>query len=265
MTAAPVVTVIQARTGSSRLPAKVLLPLGGATVLERMLERVIRARRAGVVMVATTTARRDDQIEAAAHRAGVPCFRGHPEDLLDRHFQVARRLGAAHVVKIPSDCPLIDPAVIDAVIGVYLDELGAYDYVSNLHPPTYPDGNDVEIMSFDALAVAWRGAGESYEREHTTPFLWGHPESFRVKNVRWETGKDLSLSHRIVLDYAEDYEVIRRIFDALYPDDPLFSLDAIVSYLEANPDVRGLNSRHRGVSWHSRQTTLSHLTPQVSL
>jgi len=245
VTAAPIVTVIQARTGSSRLPGKVLLPLGGATVLERMLERVTRARRTGVVIVATTTARQDNQIEAAAHRAGVPCFRGHPEDLLDRHFQVARRLGAAHVVKIPSDCPLIDPAIIDRVIGAYMDDLGTYDYVSNLHPPTYPDGNDVEIMSFDALAIAWRAAGQSSEREHTTPFLWNRPGAFRVKNVCWESGKDLSQTHRVVLDYAEDYDVIRNVFDALYPDNPLFSLDEIVAYLDANPHIRGLNDRHR--------------------
>src|SRR5262245_53556832 len=159
MSLLPVVTVVQARTASTRLPGKVLLPLGGATVLQRMLERVARARRCGVVIVATTTDPEDDEIEAVCGHAGVGCYRGHPTDLLDRHYQVARALDAAAVVKIPSDCPLIDPAVIDRVIGAFLDAPGCWDYASNLHPPTYPDGNDVEICSAAALTAAWTEAG----------------------------------------------------------------------------------------------------------
>ena len=248
MTAASVVTVVQARCGSSRLPRKVLLPLGGATVLERMLERVTRAERCGTLVVATTTAPSDDDVEALCRRAGVHCYRGHPEDLLDRHYQVARALGACHVVKIPSDCPLIDPAVIDAVIGMYLEARGRWDYVSNLHPTTYPDGNDVEICSMAALEHAWRVATRPYEREHTTPFLWEHPELFRIGNLAWETGLDLSRSHRVVLDYSEDYEVIRRVFDALSPIQ--FGVADVVRYLDAHPELATLNARHRGVTWY---------------
>lgn len=250
MTAAGVVTVVQARCGSSRLPGKVLLPLGGATVLERMLERVARARRCGTLVVATTTAPVDAAIEAIAGAAGVLCYRGHPEDLLDRHYQVARALGAAHVVKIPSDCPLIDPAVIDRVIGAYLDRADRCDYLSNLHPPTYPDGNDVEICSFAALDVAWHRATRPFEREHTTPYLWERPETFRIGNVRWEAGRDLSQSHRVVLDYPEDYDVIRRVYDGLSASDPWFGVDDVVRYLDGHPAVAALNARHRGVNWY---------------
>jgi spore coat polysaccharide biosynthesis protein SpsF len=248
--AASIATVVQARCSSSRLPRKVLLPLGEGTVLEAMLERVARARRCGTLVVATTTSPPDDEIEALCGRAAVPCYRGDPEDLLDRHYQVARALGAAHVVKIPSDCPLIDPAVIDRVLGVYLEAPGRWDYVSNLHPASYPDGNDVEVCSFPALESAWRAASRPFEREHTTPFLWESPERFRIGNVTWEAGRDLSRSHRVVLDYVEDYEVIRRVFDALSLTNPRFGVRDVVRYLDAHPEVAGLNARHRGVNWY---------------
>ena len=245
-----VVTIVQARRGSTRLPGKVLLPLGGATVLEVMLERVRRSRLAGTVLVATTTAGEDDAIHDLAGRMGVMCFRGHPTDLLDRHYQPARALGARHVVKIPSDCPLIDPDIIDRVLGACLGAGDAWDYVSNLHPPTHPDGNDVEVCRFEALEVAWREATRPLDREHTTPFLWDNPDRFRIGNVRWETGSDLSASHRVVLDYAEDYEVIRRVYDALAPVRPGFGVQDVAAFLDAHPDVAALNARHRGVHWY---------------
>ena len=245
-----VVTVVQARSGSTRLPGKVLLPLGGATVLECMLERVARARLHGTLVVATTTAPEDDPIAALCLIRDVGCYRGHATDLLDRHYQAARAMHAAHVVKVPSDCVLIDPAVIDRVIGAYLDSAGRYDYVSNLHPPSYPDGNDVEVCSFAALETAWRHAKRPLDREHTTPFLWDTPGAFHLGNVAWETGRDLSLTHRVVLDYLEDYRLIERVYDALCPAGPGFGVADVVRWLDAHPEVQSLNARYRGVNWY---------------
>jgi spore coat polysaccharide biosynthesis protein SpsF len=245
-----VVTVIQARMGSTRLPGKVLLPLGSSTVLEQMLARLAHAQCAGTLLVATTTDPEDDDIELVCRRAGVRHYRGSPLDLLDRHYRVARALQAGVVVKIPSDCPLIDPEVVDRVIRAFLNHDGACDYASNLHPPTYPDGNDVEVMSVAALEAAWERATRDFEREHTTPFLWDHPELFRLRNVTHETGADLSWTHRVVLDYVEDYEVIRTLFDALHPSDPLFRVADVVQYLDTHPAVAALNASRRGVNWY---------------
>jgi len=245
-----VVTVVQARTGSTRLPGKVLLSLGDATVLECMLERVARARLIGTLVVATTTAPEDDPIATLCLVRDVACYRGHATDLLDRHLQAARAFGAQHVVKIPSDCVLIDPVVIDRVLGAYLDRADRYDYVSNLHPPTYPDGNDVEVCSFAALEAAWRLAKRPLDREHTTPFLWDTPGAFRLGNVSWETGQDLSMTHRAVLDYPEDYKLIRVLYEALHPANPAFGVADIVRYLDEHADVRELNARYRGVNWY---------------
>ncbi|MDX2193988.1 MAG: glycosyltransferase family protein [Gemmatimonadales bacterium] len=244
-----VLTVLQARTGSSRLPGKILLPLGERTVLEVMLERVRRSRLAGTVCVATTTDPDDDALVALAERAGAATFRGHPTDLLDRHVQAARAFGADAVVKIPSDCPLIDPAEIDAVLAPFLAAGGALAYASNLHPPTHPDGNDVEVMTTAALEAAWREATDPDDREHTTPYLVRHADRFPQRNVPWARGLDLSASHRIVLDYPEDYALLRAVHAALAPADPAYTLDDIVQFLDTHPEVRALNASRLGIHW----------------
>ncbi|MBV8201295.1 MAG: glycosyltransferase family protein, partial [Acidobacteria bacterium] len=232
-----VLAVVQARTGSTRLPGKVLLPLAGAPLLLRMLERVQAARTPTEVVVATTTDAADQPVRELARQAGVRCVSGHPTDLLDRHYQAALACGLSPapaagagggggdvVVKIPSDCPLIDPAVIDRVIGCHLADPERFDFVSNLHPATYPDGNDVEVMPMAVLAAAWREAARPHEREHTTPFIWDQPGRFRLGNVRWETGRDLSMSHRFTIDYPEDYAFVSAVYDALYTAAPERSL-----------------------------------------
>ncbi len=243
--------VIQARTGSSRLPGKVLMPLAGAPLLERMVERVRTASTPSDLVVATTTESADDAIVDLCRRTGTPFFRGHPTDLLERHHGAASAAGADAVVKIPSDCPLIDPAVIDRVIGTFLAMPDARDFVSNLHPATWPDGNDVEIFTMDALELAHREARRPHEREHTTPFLWDHPERFRVENVVWETGRDLSTTHRFTIDYPEDYSLIGAVYEALWTAArPVFPLAEILSFLETHPEVHRINERYNGVNWY---------------
>jgi spore coat polysaccharide biosynthesis protein SpsF len=242
------VVVVQARTGSSRLPGKVMMPLAGAPLLQRQIERVRAAKVPVETVIATTTDASDDTVAGLARDIGVPCFRGHPTDLLDRHVMAARAHGADVVVKIPSDCPLIDPAAIERVIGAF--DPARHDFVSNLHPGTWPDGNDVEVMSMAALETAWREATKPHEREHTTPFLWDQPDRFRVHNVAWETGRDLSMTHRFTIDYREDYELIAAVYSALWPQDPLFSLQQILDFLDARPDVFALNQRYAGVNWY---------------
>lgn len=246
--------VIQSRTGSSRLPGKILMPVAGAPLLARMVERVRAAFVPGAhlhTVVATTTEPGDDPVAELCAGVGVRCFRGHPTDLLDRHYQAGRELGADVVVKVPSDCPLVDPAVIERVIGFYLDHAGEYDFVSNLHPATYPDGNDVEVMPMAALEAAWREATLPFQREHTTPFLWDQPERFRVGNVAWETGLDYSMSHRWTIDYQADYEFVRAVYDALYrPEQPIFELRDVLALVARRPDIHALNAHLAGVNWY---------------
>ena len=243
--------VVQARTGSSRLPGKVLKPLAGRTLLERLIERLRAARTRFDLVVATTIDPSDDPIVALCNRIDVRTFRGNPTDLLDRHVQAARAAKADVIVKIPSDCPLIAPEVVDRVLSSWVAREGRLDYLSNLHPPSYPDGNDVEVMTVDALETAWREASKPHEREHTTPFLWDQPDRFRTGNVIWETGHDYSMTHRFTIDYPEDYRFIRAVYDALCTvSQPLFSLGEILELLEERPELLAINARHRGVSWY---------------
>jgi spore coat polysaccharide biosynthesis protein SpsF len=245
------VVVVQARMGSTRLPGKVMMPLAGAPLLARMLERLQAASTPSELVVATTGDTADDVIVDLCRASGTRVFRGHPTDLLERHYEAAREAGADVVVKIPSDCPLVDPAIIDRVIGTFLASPSEHDFVSNLHPATWPDGNDVEVMPMELLALAHAEAKRPHEREHTTPFLWDQPHRFRIGNVAWETGRDLSATHRFTIDYPEDYTLIRTIYEALYrPDRPVFSLREILSFLEAHPDILRINERYNGVIWY---------------
>jgi spore coat polysaccharide biosynthesis protein SpsF len=245
-----IVTLIQARSGSTRFPKKILMPLCGKTIIQRMIERVLEAKLAGTIVVITTTDSSDDIIENICNENRINIYRGHPTDLVDRHFKAALEYNADSVVKIPSDCPLIDPGVIDRVLKYYSDNSGTYDYVSNLHPATYPDGNDVEIMSMSSLKIAWENAAKDFEREHTTPYIWENPDKFRIGNVEWETGLDYSMSHRFTIDYMEDYLFIKAVYDELYPSNPEFSLNDILELLEQKPEIKKLNEKYIGVNWY---------------
>jgi spore coat polysaccharide biosynthesis protein SpsF len=243
--------VVQARTGSTRLPGKVLLPLAGAPVLLRMLERVLAASARFELVVATSDRPEDDALAERVHRFGVRVFRGHPLDVLDRHYRAAREARAEVVVKIPSDCPLIDPLAIDAVLGCFRADPARHDFVSNLHPPSWPDGNDVELMTFSALEQAFREAALPHEREHTTPFLWDRPERFRVGNVAWDNGRDLSMSHRFTLDYPDDYAFVAAVYAALWRRErPVFPLTEILALVEDRPELARINARYAGVNWY---------------
>jgi spore coat polysaccharide biosynthesis protein SpsF len=245
-----VVTAIQARTSSSRLPNKVLFPLCGEPLLIRMIERITRASLHGTLVVATSLSPEDDIIEELCVKHGIHCFRGSMNDLLDRHYQLACKYEADALVKIPSDCPLIDPLIIDRVIGHYLRSFPAFDYVSNLHPATYPDGNDVEIMSVEALKNAWSEAGRDLEREHTTPYIWENPSKFNIGNVIWPTDMDLSTSHRFTIDYLEDYQFINEVYNRLYRVNPEFDLNDILLLLEMDPRIQELNKMYAGRYWY---------------
>ncbi|MBU3741502.1 MAG: acylneuraminate cytidylyltransferase [Candidatus Kapabacteria bacterium] len=245
-----VLIICQARMASTRLPGKVLLPLAGKPLLERFMERIGRSKYGANAVVATTTDQRDDVIEVLCQHLGIDVMRGHPTDLLDRHYQTALERNADVVVKIPSDCPLIDPCVIDDVIDAHLRHVTNIDYTSNLHPATFPDGNDVEVMSIHALHRAWQSAAKPFQREHTTPWMWDDNPDIKCQNVTWSTGQDMSMSQRWTIDYSEDYIFIRAIYDALYPTMPSFGMDEILSFLMQHPEVAAINSSLVGVNWY---------------
>jgi len=241
------VIIVQARMSSTRLPGKVLMPLAGKPLLLRMLERVASSVEADKIVVATTVSRIDDRIEELCKKSGFACYRGHPTDLLERHYLAGEAFDADVVVKIPSDCPLIDPAVIDRVILYYKTHFPLFDYVSNLHPASY---NDVELMPLAVLEQAWQEASKDYEREHTTPYIWEQPLRYRIGNVIWDSGRDYSMSHRFTIDYKEDYDFIKRVYDELWSETRPFSLTDVLELLDDKKEIFDINSKYAGVNWY---------------
>ena len=248
MVAKKILIIIQARLSSTRLPQKVLFDLLGKPLLIRMVERVKSSNLASKIVVATTCKSEDDELVGLCKTNNISYFRGSNLDLLDRHYKCAQKEKADVVIKIPSDCPLIDPKVIDRVIIDHLK--GEFDYTSNLHPQSYPDGQDVEVMNFSILEKAWKYAKKSYEREHTTPYIWENKSKFRINNVTWEKGIDLSMKYRIVIDYYEDYKLIKSVFENLYLKNTMFDINEIVSFLDQNTAISKLNENYIGVNWY---------------
>jgi len=235
---------------STRLPNKVMLPLEGKPLLLRMYERVAASRLAGKIVIAVTEDESDEPIVQLCEKNKIEYFRGDTNDVLERHYKCALRYNPDAVVKIPSDCPLIDSNIIDKVIKYYIDNSNHFDFVSNLHPPSYPDGNDVEVMSFEALQDAWKNAKLNLEREHTTPYFWENPDKFSIGNVAWERGRDYSMSHRFTIDYNEDYLFIKTVYEELHHQHSLFTLDDILNLLDRKPEIKKINEKYCGVNWY---------------
>lgn len=212
---------------------------------------MLRSSLLGTLVVATSSDPSDDALADLVADAGIAVFRGSLDDLLDRHLGAAREHDADAVVKIPSDCPLIDPEIIDLVIGTFLES--DVDFASNLHPPTWPDGHDVEIMRMDVLEEAGREADKDFEREHTTPFIWERSDRYRIANVAWDSGRDLSMSHRWTLDYPEDLSFVEAVYGAFGTEEepsPVFGLNDVLDLLEQSPEIPSLNARYAGVNWY---------------
>ncbi|MBT6537431.1 MAG: glycosyltransferase family protein [Rhodospirillaceae bacterium] len=234
-----IVAIVQARMSSSRLPGKVLAPVVGQPMLLRQLERLGRARTVDEIVVATSTEPDDDVIADVCDKSNIACFRGSLHDVLGRYVQAATASEADIVLRLTADCPLTDPVVVDGLIRHMRD--GAYDYASNTLERTWPHGLDVEAMTFDALLTAGHEADDPHEREHVTPFLYGHPDRFKLGSY---TGAVDQSALRLTVDYSEDLDVVTQIYDALYPINAAFTTEDVVIYLDANPGIRALNSAH---------------------
>lgn len=233
-----VIAIIQARMGSTRLPGKVLMDLAGEPMLARVANRARRAVSLNEVVIATTTEPADNAIEDLCRNRMWPCFRGSRDDLLERYYHAAMAYNADVVVRITSDCPLIDPGVVDRVVGVFTEQQPGIDYVSNGLPMrTFPRGLDTEVMSLGALGRAWTECRDLALREHVTIYIKRHPDRFRMHGVTCE--EDYSYM-RWTVDTAEDLTLVRRIYKYFGHD--RFSWREVLAVLEEHPDWCEINS-----------------------
>lgn len=227
--------IIQARIGSTRLPGKVLLDLCGKTVLERVVERVEICSEVDEILVATTVSRRDLPIVAVCASRGIRVFCGSEDDVLDRYYQSARLLGASEVLRITADCPLIDPDIM-TLIARSRRESNA-DYASNTLVDSFPDGLDVEALSFGALERAWTESQLASEREHVTPYIKKHPELFHLKSVVSEIDYH---EKRWTVDDPADYAFVKAIYAGL--GNVQFGMPEVLNYLASHPELETLNA-----------------------
>ena len=224
--------------GSSRLPGKVMKDLSGQPMLARVVNRVRRARMPNKVVIATSTETADDTIAEFCDVHSVPVFRGNELDVLDRYYRAAQAHAADVIVRITSDCPLIEPEIVDRVVEVFQESQP--DYASNTMMRTYPRGLDVEVVGMAALERAWREAAEAYQRIHVTPYFYQNPTIFRCLNV---TDEDDHGSYRWTVDTVEDLEFVRAIYARLGPSD-VFGWRDVLDLLKCEPALAGMN---RGV------------------
>lgn len=205
-------------------------------MLQLQLERLALCRRIDQLVVATSVEPGDDPIISLCEKTGVDTFRGSLADVLDRFYQAARKYQPDVVVRLTGDCPLTDPELIDAGIGLFLAK--SFDCLSNCDPRTYPIGLDFEVFSVAALERAWADAVLPSEREHVTPFMRNHPELFSIGRMTQD--EDLS-HHRWTVDEPADFEFVSRIYEALYPDNPGFSTKDVLALLEQRPELTHIN------------------------
>ena len=229
-----VCAIIQARMGSTRLPGKVLADIDGHPMLWRVVQRTKRASSLDQVVVATTVEPDDDLIVDFCRQRGVEFFRGSESDVLDRYFQAALQYKADAIVRITSDCPLVDPDIIDKVVSSFLS--GHFDYASNSLVRTYPRGLDTEVLTFPALQLAHRNARSAYQRAHVTPYLYENPEQFSILSVTGE--KDYS-HYRWTVDTKEDLELVRAVYARLQGGE--FSWADVVRLMEREPELAEIN------------------------
>jgi spore coat polysaccharide biosynthesis protein SpsF len=235
-----IIAIIQARTGSTRLPNKVFLPLEGKAILLHVVDRVLQSKYIQEVIVATTTNPKDEKIVELFknYRPNVFVTRGSEEDVLDRYYQAAKEYGAEIVVRITSDNPMIDPGVIDRVIKEFLDRPGL-DYAStNIGQHTFPRGTDAEVVRFSTLEKVWQTATEPIDREHVTIHIKRFPEKFKTHGVRNEI--DLSF-HRWTVDEEADYKLAQEIYRRLYAKNPNFRIADVLKLFAEDPNLIKIN------------------------
>jgi spore coat polysaccharide biosynthesis protein SpsF len=239
-----VVAIVQARVGSTRLPAKVLLDLGGATALQRCLDRVRRIEGVREVIVATTTNPEDDLIVSVCHRLGVRSTRGSAEDVLLRYVEAGRSSKAEAIVRCTSDCPLLDPTQASRVVQAFVASQATQeplDYAANCLERRLPRGLDTEIVSMSALERSHESATAQPDREHVTRFIYTNAARFRLRAVLPEFTDDLS-HHRWTLDTLDDYRLLAAIYDRLGASAPTASLAEVLELFRVDPALRDINA-----------------------
>jgi len=238
-----IVCTVEARMGSSRLPGKTMMKILGKPMLELMIERLKRTKQINDIIIATTTEPKDEVIAELAKKVNVKYFRGSEEDVLGRVLDAAKSIDADVIVQTTGDCPLIDPVVLDMIIEEYLNN--DYDYVCNINSPEYnpflssnfPVGLDAHVFSVKILEKVVQLTDDPFDHEHVSVYIYDHPEKFKIHCIKAPEEynyPELWLS----VDQKEEFDLIKKIFESLYPKNPEFSILDVIEFLKNDPVLK---------------------------
>ena len=232
-----ILAIIQARMGSSRLPGKVLKKINNKTILELVVERIKNSKFIDEIVVATSIEKNNLPLIELCSSKNIRVFAGSENNVLDRFYQLAKLIKPTQIVRITADCPLHDSDVIDKVIENHLQLKS--EYTSNINPPTYPDGLDIEIFTYKALENAWLNASEVSDLEHVTPYIRNNKE---IKNTNVENQVDYS-DLRWTLDEEKDFVLIEKIYQYFAPRID-FKMNDIIDLVNQNENLKTINSQY---------------------
>jgi spore coat polysaccharide biosynthesis protein SpsF (cytidylyltransferase family) len=212
------------------------MTIEGDSLIGHLVRRVKESEYVNSIIITTTTKEKDNAIVNFAKNNDLKVYRGNEDDVLDRFYKTAIEYDVEIIVRVTPDCPLLDPKIMDSVISQYIS--GNYDFVCNTMPPTYPDGLDTEVFSFKTLERAWNEARKPSEREHVTPYIYNHPELFKIYNCTNHV--DIS-DMRWVVDEEADYKYISEVYKRLYREGEIFYMDDILDLLSKHPELNDIN------------------------
>lgn len=230
--------IIQARMGSTRYPGKIFSVLVGKPLIWHVIDRLKYSEKIETVILATTDTIKDDKLAQWAVNQGVNLYRGSENNVLERFYCAAKQFHSDLIVRITADDPFKDPVIIDNVICKLLDE--RLDFACNNNPPTFPEGLDAEVFTFEALERAFLNSVDDYEKEHVTQFFYRNKDYFKQANYSYKV--DLS-SLRWTIDTELDYEMARKVYDLLYKENEIFLMDDILEILKQFPEIREINNK----------------------
>lgn len=245
-----IVAIIQARLGSTRLPGKVLKKVYGKSILQHVVTRVKAVKSIDEIVIATTKNLEDKLIENEANKLGIKCYCGSETNVLQRYYEAAKQSQADVIIRITSDCPLIDPLVISNMVSEFENQSPNIDYLSNTLQRTFPRGLDVEIFTRNALERCYNYAKEDFELEHVTPYIYNNPNIFRIFN--YKNDRDYSM-YRITIDTEKDFRLYFEIYDNLYDGSNMFYLNDIISFLESNPEIAFSNHDIKTMQFNNQE------------
>lgn len=233
-----IVSIIEARMRSTRLPGKVMKPILDEPMLYRMIERLQNSNCLDDIWIATTDHESCTPIIDLATRMGVGCFEGSEDDVLDRVLKTAKRSDADIIVELTGDCPLMDHRVVDRIVGAFLTN--NIDYCSNALQEDYPGGMDVQVFPIDILREVAELASDPIDREHVSLYIYEHPDQYRILDIKDDLSSNLN-GIRLTVDTDADFQLVSKIFEELYYKNPLFSLEDIFCLFDQKPELRNIN------------------------